>query len=584
MRQGKKQGKYGLLIPVLTSFLSLSAFAQTSQTPNIPNAGALLQELQKQIPAPQTLPAPQAPRSAPQPQEAKPSEARVTVQGFKVDGNQSLGDLVIQETLRPWIGKTIPFEELQKAADALASLYTVNNRLAQVSVPPQRIADGVVTLKVLEARLGAVHVDLPNGPSRFGEERARRYMTDANRPSEIINTQAVERSIYVLNETPGIAVASQLEQGKNEGEVDIRLSLSDTKPFRGRLEANNNGSRSTGILQRVAAVFFDGIGGIGDQLSLSNIKSQGSDYSLASYSVPVNTDGLRAGFSASYLDYDNVGKFGLPMNANGGFGYAKTIGFNLAYPLLRSPAENRNLTFALDRKNYTNKSQATSAFNSEYRINNLVLGYSANRYDSFAGGGVTQGGLTMTKGHLEFGANNPTTYGSFTPTTFTKYNLNLSRNQQIVPDQTILNLNFSAQLASVDLDSAERFYLGGPYGVRGYPGSQGGGSQGAMLNIELQQALEDRVVASVFYDVGMVQQYKNKATYETIKGSTGADNTYTLSSLGLGLKRADKDIVWSTAIAWKLGHNPLLNNTGQGVNNDGRSKSAYIWAQVQWMF
>ena len=575
-----RQGIRGLLIPVLTGFLSLSALAQT----NSPDAGALLQELQRQIPKQQTLPNPAAPKEPVKPREAKPSETRVTIQGFKVDGNQSLGDLVIQETLRPWIGKVVPFEELQKAADALAALYKVNNRLAQVSVPPQRITDGVVTLKVLEAKLGAVHVDMPNGPSRSGEDRARRYITDANRLSEIVNTQAVERSIYVLNETPGIAVTSQLESGKNDGNVDIRLSLSDTKPFRGRLEVNNNGSRSTGIVQRVAAVFFDGIGGIGDQLGLSNIKSQGSDYSLASYSLPLNTDGLRAGFSASYLDYDNVGKFGMPMNANGGFGYAKTVGFNLTYPLLRSPAENRNVTFALDRKNYANKSQSTGNFNSEYRINNLVLGYSANRYDSFAGGGVTQGGLTMTKGHLEFGANNGNTYGAFTPTTFTKYNLNLSRNQQIVPDQTILNVNFTAQIASVDLDSAERFYLGGPYGVRGYPGSQGGGAQGAMLNLELQQALEDKVVASVFYDIGLVQQYKNKATYEQVKGATGAENTYTLSSLGVGLKRADKDIVWSTSIAWKLGHNPLLDNTGRGVNNDGRSKSAYIWAQLQWMF
>ncbi|MBU3543273.1 ShlB/FhaC/HecB family hemolysin secretion/activation protein [Polynucleobacter sp. MWH-Loch1C5] len=563
----------------------MSALAQQNQTPPAgPSAGALLQELQRQVPAPQALPAPQAPKLAPKPQEAKPSEARVTVQGFKVDGNQSLGDLVIQETLRPWIGKTIPFEELQKAADALASLYKVNNRLAQVSVPPQRIADGVVTLKVLEARLGVVHVDLPNGPSRFGEERARRYLTDANRPSEIINTQAVERSIYVLNETPGIAVASQLEQGKNEGEVDIRLSLSDTKPFRGRLEANNNGSRSTGILQRVAAVFFDGIGGIGDQLSLSNIKSEGSDYSLASYSLPLNTDGLRAGVSASYLDYENVGKYAFPVNQGGGFGRAQTIGVNLTYPLLRSPGANSNLTAGLDRKNYLNKQQRDGSHTSEYRIDNMVLGYSANRYDSFAGGGVTQGGITLTKGHLIFGAENPSTYGRYTPTTFTKVNFNLSRSQQVVPDATVLNINLSAQIASVDLDSAEKFYLGGPNGVRGYPGSQGAGSQGAMINLELQQALEDKVVASFFYDAGFVEQYREKYAFEQMKGRTGADNTYSLSSVGAGLKRADKDIVWSTSIAWKLGRNPLLDNMGNGVNNDGRSKSAYIWAQVQWIF
>ena len=105
-----------------------------------------------------------------------------------------------------------------------------------------------------------------------------------------------------------------------------------------------------------------------------------------------------------------------------------------------------------------------------------------------------------------------------------------------------------------------------------------------MINVELQQALEDKVVASFFYDAGFVEQYREKYAFEQMKGRTGADNTYSLSSVGAGLKRADKDIVWSTSIAWKLGRNPLLDNMGNGVNNDGRSKSAYIWAQVQWIF
>lgn len=578
-----------LLAPLFASFLSFSAFAQLSDADRAAaNAGALggsiQQDLQRQAPKSQALPAPVKPAPKPQPKEAQPGDVKVTVQGFRIDGNQSLSEEEIKAVLKPWLGKTVAFSELQKAADAVASLYQSHGKLAQVSVPPQKIKDGIVILKVLEAKLGAVNVDMPNGPSRFGEDRARRYITDANRLSEIVNTRSIERSIYVLNETPGIAVQSQLEPGKNEGEVDIRLTLADTKPVRGRIEVNNNGSRSTGIGQRVVAAFFDGIGGIGDQLGLSNIKSDGSDYSLASYSLPVNTDGLRVGASASYLDYGNVGKFAYPTNQGGGFGRAKTVGLNMSYPMVRSPAANSNITAGLDRKMYMNKQQRDGSFTSDYRIENMVLGYSANQYDNWMGGGVNQGGATLTKGHILFGSENPSTYGRYTPTTFTKINLNLSRNQQIVPDKTILNVSISGQIASVDLDSAEKFYLGGPNGVRGYPGSQGGGSQGAMINIELQQALEDKLVGSVFFDAGFVQQYKDKYVYDQMKGQTGANNSYSLRSAGVGLKRADKDIIWSTSIAWKLGHNPLLDNMGNGVNNDGRSKGAYIWAQAQWMF
>jgi hemolysin activation/secretion protein len=547
------------------------------------DAGSLQQELQKQVPQLQPLPVPKAPSVKPKPQEAKPSEVKVTIKGFRIDGNKTLSEELIKETLKPWLGQTVAFQELQKAADSVAALYRSQGKLAQVSVPPQKINDGIVILKVLEATLGAVHIDMPNGPSRFTEDRARRYVTDANRLSEIVQTQNIERSIYILNETPGVAVATQLEPGKNEGDVDLRLTLVDTKPVRGKVEANNYGSRSTGMGQRIVNVTFDNPGSFGDQISLSNIKSSGSDYSIGSYSLPIGTDGLRLGVSGSYLDYENVGEFAHPKNPAASAGRAKTVGVNVTYPLLRSPAKNANVTAGLDRKMFLNSSVASGANTSDYRIENMVLGFSGNAFDGWGGGGVNSLSVNLTKGHLTPGSNTPT-YGSDKPSTFTKLTTSISRNQQLVPDKTVLLITASGQLGSVDLDSAERFYLGGPYGVRAYPGSQGGGSQGAMINIEIQQQLEDKFVASAFYDAGFVQQFRNKTMHDTsLANRTNADNSYSLRGAGVGLKRADRDFVFSTSIAWKLGHNPLYVQ-GQGVNNDGRSKGAYIWAQAQWNF
>ncbi len=572
-----------LLTLVVFGFTAMSTHATQVVAPTTPDAGALQQELQKQIPAPKALPKPAAPVAKPKPAEAKPGEVKVTIKGFRVDGNQSIPDDAIKATLKPWIGKTVAFEELQKAADAVAALYQTYGKIAQVTVPPQKITEGVVILKVLEAKLGAVHIDMPNGPSRFTEDRARRYVTDANRLSEIIQTQNIERSIYILNETPGIAVSTHLEPGKNEGDVDLRVSLADLKPYRGKLEVNNHGSRTTGVVQRVVNVTFDNPGAFGDQLSMSNIKSKGSDYSVASYSVPLNTDGLRASVNTSYLDYENVGKFAYPENAGAGFGRSHTIGANLSYPLLRSAEANTNLTAGVDRKSYINKVASSGAASSDYQINNMVFGFSGNMFDSWGGGGVNSGSVNLTRGHVAVGAETPT-YGSGKPTGFTKLTFNASRNQQVVPDQTVLSISFSGQLASVDLDSAEKFYLGGPNGIRAYPGSQGGGSQGALMTVELQQQLENKFVASAFFDAGFVQQYRSKALYESNKLNTNADNTYALKGLGFGLKRAEQDFIFSAAIAWKLGHNPLYTAQGVGVNNDGRSNSAYLWAQAQWNF
>jgi hemolysin activation/secretion protein len=335
-------------------------------------------------------------------------------------------------------------------------------------------------------------------------------------------------------------------------------------------------------VQRIANVTFGNPGAFGDQLSLSNIKSSGSDYSVASYSVPLNTDGLRATLNTSYLDYENVGKFAYPQNSGAGFGRSHTIGANLMYPLLRSAGANSNLTAGVDRKMYINRVVSSGAASSDYRIDNMVFGYSGNIFDGWGGGGVSSGSINLTKGHVVAGSQTPN-HGADKPATFTKITANLSRNQQVIPDKTVLSMSLSGQLASVDLDSAEKFYLGGPNGIRAYPGSQGGGSQGALMTIELQQQLENKFVATAFFDAGFVQQYRNKKLFSDIQGSTNAGNSYSLKGLGLGLKRADQDFVFSTTIAWKLGHNPLYAQ-GVGVNNDGRSNSAYLWAQAQWNF
>jgi hemolysin activation/secretion protein len=572
-------------IKVLLTLLSIG-FAAVSVhaaplVPTMPDAGALQQELRKQLPNPQALPMPQAPAKKAEPREAKPSQVKVTIKGFRVDGNKSVPDAAVQEALKPWIGKTVAFEELQKAADAVAALYPIYGKLAQVTVPPQKITDGVVILKVLEAKLGAVHIDFPNGPSRFSADRARSYITDTSPVGDLVQTQNIERSIYVLNETPGIAVTTQLEPGKNDGEVDLRVSLADLKPFRGKVEVNNYGSRSTGVAQRIVNLTFDNPNDFGDQISISNIKSSGSDYSMASYSIPLNTDGLRAGMTASYLDYENVGHFSLPENPVAGFGRSKTIGANMTYPVLRSPGANANISAGGDRKLYINKTAADGVATSDYRIDNMVFGFSGNQFDGWGGGGVNSASVTMTKGHIVV-SSETSTYDSTIPKTFTKINLSGSRNQQVVPDQTVLSVSVSGQIASVNLDSAEKFYLGGPSGVRAYPGSQGGGSQGAMINIEIQQQLEDKFVASAFFDAGFVQQYRDKTIFT--KGSTNANNSYSLRGAGVGLKRAGQDFVFSTTLAWKLGHNPLYNASGRGVNNDGRSNSTYLWAQAQWNF
>ena len=546
------------------------------------DAGALQQNLEKQLPLPSPLALPEAqkPTSPQREGAAKAGEVRFTVNSFVLEGVKTLPEAQVQEVLKQWVGKSVNFDDLQKACDAVVTLYRKNGLTVQAILPPQKIDGGVVKILITEAKLSEVIVDTPQGDTRFGKQRAAEYITYANPIGAPLNMDKLERALIILNETPGVMVASQLEPGKNDGETAVRVQLTEPPVGAGRVELNNYGSRTTGANQGVLALNANNVTGIGDQAALNGIYSEGSQYIQGAYSIPGSKDGLRLGVAGTYLNYKNVSNYASP---NGGWGDSWTAGLSAAYPLIRSQATNLNATMNYDVKSYMNKNQATQYVISSYNINNFSVGMSGNHYDGFGGGGISTGSVSLVFGYLDILGTSTPGYGTYTPPSFTKLAVSGSRNQQLTEDGlTSFYIAASGQMASVNLNSAEQFYLGGPYGVRAYPVAQAGGSQGGLATAELRRQLPQNVTISAFFDAGVVQQYKN--VYPGWQGLTHANNTYSLMGAGLGVKWMYGGWNVSGSVAWKVGNNPLYNQYGQAVNTDGTTTNPRGWVTASYTF
>jgi hemolysin activation/secretion protein len=551
------------------------------------DAGALQQNLQRQVPStsPLNLPTPTAPRSAP---EAKPDQATLIVKRFDLQGVQLLSAESVQEALQPWRDRPVTFDDLQRACEAVEALYRKRGYIVQAILPQQKIADGILIIQVIEAKLGAVIVDEAGQGIRFGKDRTRNYVLSANQIGKPLDTQAIARSVIILNEVPGVSVTSALEAGANEGETNLRVNLTETGLFTARVEANNYGSRSTGSAQASVSAGLNNPLRFGDQLSANGIYSEGSQFTQASYNFPVAANGLRAGVSANYLGYKNIGDYAL----NGGYGSASVLSANAAYPWLRSEGANVNLTAQFDNKTYLNKNILTDAVISNYQINSLNLGVSGNVYDGFFAGGVTNASLNLVLGQISALGASPTNFGQFqdetgklsriTPSSYQKLTFSVNRVQTIVPERTRLLLNFSGQLASANLNSAEQFYLGGPYAVRAYPVAQGGGSQGALGSIELQHALYPGLMGVAFFDAGLVQQFVNP--YYNWQGQTNANNVYSLMGTGVGFRYGYQSVTLAALVAWKVGNNPLYSQAGIPVNTDNTNTNPRGWLTASYQF
>jgi hemolysin activation/secretion protein len=579
----KKIAVWCLTISLSGLSLAVTPPPEKSAQPNDPQAGSIQRGIERSLPqAPLPTPGPEK-----RPQESvAPSASDVTVyvKQFRFEGVSLVSEAELLIVVSPWLNKTLNLTELNQAADAVSQFYQSKGFLAQAFIPPQKIeSDGVVLIKVLEAKLGAVKIEMEGEP-RFDKTLVAKYITYRNPVGQFVSTHAIEEAIYVINEIPGVAVTTELSPGEEDGAITLNVKAASTPFFSGSVTGSNFGSASTGKEQGMVNLTFNNPLGIGDQLSWNGFKTHGTNYHQASYSWPVHESGLRLGISASNMNYRTVDEFA------GSLGTSQTVGMNLSYPLLRSQTTNANVTVSYDTKAYVN-GLTSGTTNSQYTVHDLVWGFSGNHYDAWLGGGVSTVSLSVTNGvwhnALWDPANTSTNYGQYTAPRYTKFNWALTRNQQVVPDKTVLNLSLSGQVAANNLDTVERFFLGGPNGVRAYPQSQGSGDNGAMLNLEVQQQLPEGVVGYAFFDAGYVQQYKSVSVYNQVNANYfKAPNAYTLAGYGAGAKYTYQNLTINGFYAVPMGENPLYRYNGTDYvkqNNDGKV-GKYFWLQAIYRF
>ena len=557
--------------------LGLSLVLATVFAHSAPDAGALQRELdlqlQRELTIPQVRPAGPSDKK-----DLAESGQKITLAGFRYQGNTLFTTEELNAVTQPWLNKPVSFVDLRDVTVAIQNFYSDRGRIAQASFPPQDIENGIVLIAILEGRMGKVEVSPDDGSTRFSASRAKSFFGDAASNNELIDTRPLERGLMLLNELPGVSATAAFEAGALPGTSDFKIGLIDTPFFSGQASLSNYGSSSTGVGQAVAALAFNNLTGVGDQVNVNAIQSLGSSYAVAGYNRPVGANGLKVGAQATYLTYKTLSSWSDTQtqgSANSGSAF-------FTYALTRKSNSSSTLKFNIEQRNYNNLQAGNTISN--YQINAASLGISGN---IFSGNRSALGyGLTYTLGNLrinELTQAGQDQAGPGTSGMYSKLNFNLTHKQEltVLPSTSWTNSVYG-QLANKNLNSSEQIYMGGPYGVRAYPLAQGGGSQGAIITSELSYRMTSHWQVSGFFDVGMVQQYVN--TYPGWQGLTNADNFYVLGDVGVSGRLTYKQIVVDAVLAYRVGNNPLYTSRGQQLNVDNAYKTVQGWLRASLYF
>jgi hemolysin activation/secretion protein len=505
----------------------------------VPNAGQSMRDIETVRPA---LPAatqpdielPQQDAAGAVPGDAGP---RVPVHGFAIEGNHVFDATRLQALLADLVGRDLSFAELQQAASRITAYYREHGYvLARAYLPHQDVENGVIRIAVAEGRYGRVEL---RNRSRVLDGVMRQPL-DALHPGSVVRGADLERSLMLLNELPGVDAKGTLRAGAEPGTTDLVVDAERGRFATGSVELDNFADPLTGRYRATGSLAVNSPLKLGDQLTLRGLTSNTTQrYYRAAYQFPVGPASTRIGVGYSEMTY-RLGKAFRP------FGYHGRASVQSAFvtqPLVRGRRASISAQVLYENKNL-HDDYGVFDFVSDKNVGLWSFSVSGYNEDDAFGGGRNTFSATLGIGRMR--GNDPLEMNAYAKThgSFTKLNVNALRLQSLGA-RFQFYAQFSAQLASRNLDSSEKFSLGGPYGVRAYALGAGSGDQGWQATAELRYLAAPGWQLSTFVDTGRMQINKQPWRNEL--------NTLQLSATGVGLTWYAASRQVSLTAAWPLG-------------------------------
>ena len=572
-----------IAVSKITSFVfAISVAACARAAVGLPDAGQTSREIQKySAPFKPGVAKPLAveidknntPSNPAMPDVASPPIDRILVKEVRVLGSKAFSATDLEFLLKNLIGGEHTLAELDTAVSLITTWYRDRGfTIARAYLPTQEIKDGVLMIGVLEGLVG----------ERTTLNRSELLPPQMNQflgnivVGEAVQARTIDRALLVLADTPGVGGArASLQPGASVGTSDLLIELDRGVPYSAILEADNFGNRYTGEYRLGASLAVNSPLNRGDQLTVRVLQSdQNMTYARSSYQVPLGGDGLRAGVAYFATRYRLAQEYS-PTPAHG---LATGASVFATYPFIRSQAANLFGTLTAEQKNFRDEFGIHS-LRLDKQINLMNLGLAGSFQDTLWGGGSASAEISLISGSLSMDATSlnfdEATGSANTAGTFSKLGYNLERQQRLSETDTIL-LQLSGQIANKNLNSSEKFSLGGANGVRAYPQGEASGDEGWMLKLEYRRALAPWLQGIAFYDAGLVTINRNAYLLNADKSL--ADNTRALAGGGLGFRAQYKSMQFNAAVAWQI-----QGGTAQAEPASG-TRNPRFWVQMSGSF
>lgn len=492
-----------------------------------------------------------------------PETEKVMVKDFTIDGQDIYSEDTLKALLADKKGKNLSFKDIQDGADRIARFFRQKGYIvAKTYIPPQDVTAGIVHYHVEVGRF-----DTPSITNKTNiRDSAIRKQAQAVKEGEYVTRDKLERAVWLVSDMAGADARVALSRGSRPGTVKLDMTVEPYVGKHGLVSADNYGSRAMGYNEYSLDYDFWNPARNGDHL-MASISTTGRHMFNwgTNYITPLAKDGLKLTVGYNVFSYDMGDEWAMYK----GVGTSRVTSLGLDYAIRRSRRHNLYTGLRFEHSEIKDEYRAYDATYGDKTGNALVLSLYGDDQDT---AGMTDWRLDWKLGHINnrafhsdniyarWMAGDPDTNGDYS-----KIRGHIERHQNI-NERSYLLLSAYGQYAFTPLDSSEHFSLGGPYGVKAYPTSEGSGDSGYITRAEYRwliplEAHDQQLQLAFYAEHGGVWIDRNG-------GDSGTKNHRNLQGAGIGIIwQRWQDWFIRADYAWKLGAEDPVSDTS---HNNGR--------------
>jgi len=217
-----------------------------------------------------------------------------TVRAYEIHGDTLLSTETLMSLLVPLTGTNVSMADIAKARSDLQMEY--RNRgypTVTVAIPPQKLTNGIVRIRVFEGRLSDIRV---TGNRYFSSNNVMRSLPSLH-TNTIISSPVFQAELDRANANQDRQIYPQIEPGPETNTTTLRLDVKDRLPLHAKVDFNNQNSPGTPDLRLNSSVVYNNLWqydhSIGFQYGFSPTEYKtGSQWSFYDQPVVANYGGF----------------------------------------------------------------------------------------------------------------------------------------------------------------------------------------------------------------------------------------------------------------------------------------------------